>query len=492
MANPQLFWDEEGNPTYSTIGYDPYTDRATGYMDKEGNIWNGLPYLTEEGVPASLKLLVGAEVTRDPYISTIGIAREDPFAAQALYNLKQSNPTEFYNQVSTKLEDKIYGDWRMNNTNSSTQEARNLIEGIKDVNPQAYYTTKLTDLGRNVGWQIGQNRNDRNAPVYEQINALIPEAQAAGLSSDKINSLVGTSINEANAANQQRIINTQASGGNFWTENLIGAAKVGALALGAYGLDNALAAGAGAFTPAVGSGASFSTVPGATYGVGTAAAESALTVPEILASTGFTPTAGSSFAIDPLATYGVGTAAQSLPYTETYYSPFESTNLKGLTAAKIPPISPELALEGTVLPGAAPSTYGSIIAPSLAEGLGVGSGGVLGGGALSAETIATIEAMNAGTGFGLNASQVPNLAAGLELGAIPTSGLSSLLSNAGNLVKGASIAKGLLGAGKNPLQAQAVGAPQAQGRQYAGVDYSPILNLLSIQQPQRSKTSLLG
>jgi hypothetical protein len=71
-------------------------------------------------------------------------------------------------------------------------------------------------------------------------------------------------------------------------------------------------------------------------------------------------------------------------------------------------------------------------------------------------------------------------------------GLSSLLSNAGNLVKGASLAKGLLGAGKNPLQAQAVGAPQAQGRQYAGVDYSPILNLLSIQQPQRSKTSLLG
>jgi hypothetical protein len=413
MANPRLFWDEEGNSTYSTI-YDPYADTATGYMDKEGNIWNGLPYITEEGVPASLKLLVGAEVTRDPYISTIGIAREDPFAAQALYNLKQSNPTEFYNQVSTKLEDKIYGDWRMNNTNSSTQEARNLIEGIKDVNPQAYYTTKLTDLGRNVGWQIGQNRSDRNAPTIEQIKALVPDAMKAGLSADQIDSIVGNNINAANFQNQQRIANEAASGGNFWTENLIGAAKVGALALGAYGLDNALAAGAGASM------------------------------------------AGNA---------GVG---------------FTAPSMAGDLALTTAPTA------GTI------GGYGSIVAPSLAGGLGVGSGGVLGGGALSAETIATMEAMNAGTGFGLNASQVPNLAAGLELGAVPTSGLSSLLSNASNLVKGASLAKGLLGAGKNPLQAQAVGAPQAQSRQYAGVDYSPILNLLSIQQPQRSKTSLLG
>jgi hypothetical protein len=67
--------------------------------------------------------------------------------------------------------------------------------------------------------------------------------------------------------------------------------------------------------------------------------------------------------------------------------------------------------------GAGTGVGGGIVAPSLAAGLGVGSGGVLGAGALSAETIAAMEAMNAGAGWGLNASQVPNLAAGLELGA---------------------------------------------------------------------------
>lgn len=146
--------------------------------------------------------------------------------------------------------------------------------------------------------------------------------------------------------------------------------------------------------------------------------------------------------------------------------------------------------------GAGTGVGGGIVAPSLATGLGVGAGGVLGAGALSAESVALLEAMNAGAGYGLNASQVPNLAAGLELSAIPSG--SSLLSNLGtaqNVLKGAQLAKGLLGAGQNPLQAQAVGAQptaQATGKQYAGVDYSPILNLLALKSPERNRNSLLG
>jgi len=61
--------------------------------------------------------------------------------------------------------------------------------------------------------------------------------------------------------------------------------------------------------------------------------------------------------------------------------------------------------------------FGSIAAPSLATGLGVGAGGVLGAGALSAENLAALEAMQTGAGYGLNASQVPDLASGLYLDA---------------------------------------------------------------------------
>lgn len=154
---------------------------------------------------------------------------------------------------------------------------------------------------------------------------------------------------------------------------MIPLAMIGAgAATGAFGAAGAAAGGAeaaaGGFVPAAGSGASFSVIPSATYGVGTAGA------------------AGS---------------------------------LGGLTAANVPSLGGGLALEGATLAGAAPSTYGSIVAPSLASGLGVGTGGVLGAGALSAEAVATLEAMNAGTGYGLNASQVPSLAGNLGNLAIP-------------------------------------------------------------------------
>ena len=336
-------------------------------------------------------------------------------SAKDIIALKTSNPDLFYKKMADSISNQMFTNYTGNRSGYNAQ-LEPILESIKTESPSAYYTAKLDLLGRQEGWQHGQNTFGNAAGQQAEVNALAPEALKAGLTSDQINSLVGTGFSEASTANQQRIANLP-SAGSFWRDNLIGTGKVAAMALGAYGIDSALGA----------------------------AAEAA------------------------------------------------SAGGYGLTAANIPAISPELALEGTTLAGAAPSTFGSIVAPSLAGGLGVGSGGVLGGGALSAETIATMEALNAGAGWGLNASQVPNLAAGLELGSIPTSSLSSLLSKAGDVFKGAQLAKGLLGAGKNPLQAQAVGAqPQAQSRQYAGVDYAPILNLLNIQQPQRSKTSLLG
>jgi hypothetical protein len=90
--------------------------------------------------------------------------------------------------------------------------------------------------------------------------------------------------------------------------------------------------------------------------------------------------------------------------------------------------------------------YGSITAPSLAGGLGVGSGGVLGAAALSPEAVAIMEAMNAGAGYGLNASQVPNLAQGLGLADAATGGLTLA-----DLLSGAKTGASLLGTGSSLL-----------------------------------------
>lgn len=245
MANitpPPQFWNEWEESNYKPVniylaGSDTFT---TAYQNPDGTIWSEIPYYGEE--PNNPKLLVSGEVASDPFIKTLGLATQNPDEAKALYNLKQTNPNEYYKQAASKLGDFVYNDWKYNYNDYKAQVARQQLESIKDVAPDAYYTTKLADLGRSMGWQIGQNRNDRNAPTMEQIKALVPEAQKAGLSAEQINSIVGNNLNLANTENQQRIANEAASG-NFWSENLLGALKVGALGLGAMGLDNALAAG---------------------------------------------------------------------------------------------------------------------------------------------------------------------------------------------------------------------------------------------------------
>lgn len=463
-------FDADGNPTYTPLSYsyDIVSDRYNAWQDREGNIWESPPAQDELGW-TSPKLILSAEVSKDPYISATGIAQQDPSTAQALYDLKQSNPTEFYNQIAPKLTDKIYQDWRMNNSNAGTQEARNLLEGIKSENPQAYYTSKLTDLGRNVGWQIGQNRNDRNAPTIEQIKALVPDAMKAGLSASQIDSIVGNNINAANAFNQQRIANEAASG-NFWTENILGALKVGALGLGAAGLDSAL--GAGAAAAEAGSAAG-----GVAGGTST--------------GTGLTGGAGGSTGL-----LGGGTVG-------TISAP-TSAGALGLNAAA------ESAIAAGA--GAGLSTGASSFAPAGVGGLNAAlpaAGSVGGAGSMSAAlpagtiigdgTLGTIMgasyAASAPGQFAIDAlgNAIPASSVGIgSLGGV--SGGYDLLSNLGNALKGAQVAKGLLGAGKNPAVNQPMGAQpmQQQQKQYAGVDYSPILNLLAVKSPERTRTSLLG
>lgn len=256
---PWRYGEWEDDPAIQA-GYEPtvlgggwrfgqYEDGTTYYKDpKTGGLYD-----------INLNVIASPAALNDPTLSllsnpNLGIEALNPVEIQSLYSLKQANPDEYYNQVATKLGDRIYNDWKFNNTNSITQEAKQQLEGLRDVAPDAYYTAKLTDLGRSVGWQIGQNRADRNAPTIQAIKDMIPAAQAAGLSASQIDSIIGNNLNLANEENQRATANRAASGGNFWTENLIGAAKVGALGLGAYGLDTALGGAATAAEAAGGTG----------------------------------------------------------------------------------------------------------------------------------------------------------------------------------------------------------------------------------------------
>lgn len=465
IVAPLESFDEFGQSNYTPIQRaDSQTGEVTvlGYKDQSGNIWDSPPKVIDDFLNYSTpKLVLSNKVSNDPYVSVLGLANTDIQAAKDLYNLKESDPSQFYKKVSTQLEDKIYNDWKYNNTNYGTEAARGLLENIKDIDPQSYYTAKLTDLGRSVGWQIGQNRGDRNAPTIEQIQSLIPEAQKAGLSTDQINSLLGSSVNQANIENQRAIANSAASG-NFWGENLLGLAKVSALGLGAMGLDAALG-GAAAATEAGAAGASTGT--GLTGGAGgSTGLLGGGTVGSISA-----PTTGGALGLNAAAESAIAAGAGS--GLSTGASSFAPAGIGGLNAA---------------LPAAGSVGGAGAMSAALPAGTIIGDGTL--GTIMGASYVASAPGQLALDSLG---RAIPASSIGLGSGAAAGAPLLNL--SLSDLLSGAKMASGLLGAGRNPLQAQAIGIPmqQRQQRQYAGVDYSPTLNLLALKSPTRTNT-LLG
>jgi hypothetical protein len=454
------------------INYNERTGQPE-YWNNATNQWTA--YNPDEGAPP--------ETTASSLISLEDIKKRTPFSRDVYGTLvadptaqAPTDPNEYYKQLASELAKQSYG---LSSLNQDASEYSNLIEGLKEVDPKAYYQAKIDLLGRGVGHNVQSNEGGRADIVKKQLEALIPEAQKAGLTPEEINATYGSgySLGRQGFANILNIQQQEQQG--FLAPLIEGIKFVGPGLLGMYGIDAALTAGLGAgygalsgmSSTGIGSGlgtaAELSGVlsSGAgSLGAGSLGSAGALSTAELLGSTGFTPTAGSSFAIDPTAAYTVanaGTAAtQALPYTEAY----DAFNLakQGLNSAAI-----EQNLAATGLD----SFLSADMANLAAQGL-------------SPEAIAQNLAYSYSpaelAGTGIESLQAANTG-------------SSLLSKAGDVLKGAQVAKGLLGVGKNPLQPQSQPQMQMQGgRQYAGVDYSPILNLLNIQQPQRNRNSLLG
>ena len=188
--------------------------------DDGGDVQQQAPAYTNDDkgnlVDASGNIVATVEARNDPYIQSIYFNKNSPVAsdpseAQALYDLKSKDPKQYYSQVADKLGSQIINSYQ-GNQNYDTEY--NQLQSLKDVAPQDYYRNQLGFKAQSMGWQAGQNTGDRNAPTQQEIQSMIPEAQAAGLAPDQISSILNTNFGQARNQNVQRIASLAETGGS--------------------------------------------------------------------------------------------------------------------------------------------------------------------------------------------------------------------------------------------------------------------------------------
>jgi hypothetical protein len=432
---------------------DLYTQVLGREPDAEGFAHN--LGLLQSGAISPTEMANAFVVSQEASQNTIPQAQEQQ-GAQAVLGGVIGNTEQRANELANQVYS-AYGQ------NVNYDDALNELNSLGAIDPDAFYRARIGLLGKQMGWQIGQNTGDRNSVYQGELNSLIPGALSAGLSQQEIDMLVSGGSNLANQQNQRRIAEEAAKGQGWVNQNIPGgyvtlaalaAAAAAPYALGALGssagaagaagagaLETAGAAGlagGGAFVPAVGSGASFSIVPGAAY---TAAG------------------------------LGANAVGQALPYTTA----FDAANLysQGLSQAAI---EQNLAMTG----------IDSFLA---ADAAGLASQG------LSDAAIA----QNLSYGY----SPAELAGTGIESMALTSggTGIDNLLSSLGSALKtplgqlglrgGLGLLAGGGGGGAQPLippvaSGSGTYAPRGQ------VDYSPILDLLAPRQIPRNTNSLLG
>jgi hypothetical protein len=482
--------DLDGNPIYNYH----YENPKTGDIYEEERVENQYSSWSDEqrsGGPGSSlgwavkpydskpgKLIATGAALKNPDIQNFlngynirglvnpAIKYSDPREAQRIYELKQSNPNQYYSQIAEDLASQASANSSMNKGEHNVAFT-NQLNQIKEINPAAYYKGQFDILGESIGWQIGQNRSDRNPATFEKIQKLIPEAMAAGVSMDEINSIVNTNANFANFTNQQRIANEAASGGSGFnlSEVVRGVLPIAAFAIGAPFLDAALAGGAAA---AAGGGAAGGTATGTglTGGFG--------------GSTGLLGGTGA-------AGFGGAGSAAGIAGTQA------AAGLGVATGSALPALG--------MATGGFPSTVGSLSAALPAQGsvggAGLGLSAELAPGAILGSGLPGGGAIGASYALGANGIPATNLlgqpipASSVGFGSIPNTVTSGLSIGINDALNAARLGKGLIGGQQQPTPQGAAPMPQSimpRGQ----VDYSGILNLLQVPSPQRNMYSLLG
>jgi hypothetical protein len=414
-----------------------------------------------------------------------------------------------------ELANEVYG---LYGTNQNYDAQLNELNSLSAIDPEAFYEARINLLGKQMGWQVGQNTSGENVKYQAELNSLLPGAKEAGLSNEEVNKLVTTGADQANRENQERIAREKAKGegwvnqnipGGFATLAALGAAIAAPYALGALGSG---AAGAGA---AAGGAAA-----GGAAGAGLSAAE-------LLAVGGFVPTAGSaaSFAAPSLlggATLAGGVGSGGIGLTggaggstgllggtgaATFGGAGSASGIAATQAAAGLGIAGGSALPAAGMAiGALPSTVGQLSAALPAQGsvggagLGLSAelapGTILGSGLPGGGSIGASYALGANGLPATNLLGQPIPASSIGISNIPetvTAGLPDLANLLNSPLGKVGLQTGLsaLTGGQQQPAAQAAATPQSiipRGQ----VDYSGILNLLQARSPQRNIYSLLG
>jgi hypothetical protein len=413
--------------------------------------------------------------------NTIPAAQEQK-AAQGLLGGQGINTEE----RAKELADQVYGAY---SSNVNYDAELNELNSLAAIDPEAFYKSRINLLGKQMGWQVGQNTSGENVRYEAELNSLLAGAQQAGLSNEEVNTLVTSGANQANRENQERIARDAAKGQGWVNQNIPGGyATLGALAaaiaapyaLGAFGGAGAAAGGTAAGGAAAGTaagtaGSYFASLPAWVQAAAKGAAIGGATGGGVAGLTG--GNVGQGLLKGALIGGATGGIAEGL---SGYFAPTDPTLL-----------STDLANLAKTYPGMAESDLMQIakINYGLDDFLATDISRLASQG-LSASQIDQV------LGYSYNPAEL----AGTDIKSMTgqSTGASNLLDSFSNVLKtplgqlGAMGGLSLLGGGaqqQQPLIPQMAGgggtyAPRGQ------VDYRPIIDLLAPR--QISRTSLLG
>jgi hypothetical protein len=245
-------------PTKSIAYYDPKSGNLYNSQDPNANIIANKEALNLYGGVASNEAQNMLQGENGSYIDPSGNTHteyslnRDPSKIQQDYQLYQSDPNSYYGQLASSLSN-TGSDQVHDITGMSNSQYKNL-ESLKDVNPLAYWNARLQDSAAAAGFQTGHN-GQANPAFDARLQADYLAAKNAGLPQQQLDAIVKNVYQQGITSSAQQV--AQQDHGNPYFDSI---KFIAPLALGAYGLDMALGAGAAGAT-AVGEGATASTLP---------------------------------------------------------------------------------------------------------------------------------------------------------------------------------------------------------------------------------------
>lgn len=216
--------------------YDPKTDAFTGMPNTRfaaGGIASIPRFDGEDGsqVEAPRDFTLGnSDLSNLSYETLV-----DSDRINALNSLKETDPKQYKIELMNALGESLKSQY---NANENYEPTWKQFSELKSADPAQWNRNQLSWLGHQQGWQIGQNRSDRNEAGMPVIQDQIEQSKKSGLGEDEIKNILANSSQSANIQNQNRIIRQQQAGngpmGMTTQDYLTVAAILGSGAAAAY------------------------------------------------------------------------------------------------------------------------------------------------------------------------------------------------------------------------------------------------------------------